>query len=257
MTEINQDPGSVFNEQVDGLGEYSEFLARRLADSSGLKRSAKTRLTLLIGAVRALNAHGLRMATVETIVHAAGLSHSTFYLHFPSKNAIAATALTGFMTDMLAVGRLGPPPSDEYERASRATLHYVRAFRANPGLARSLLQLNDEEDAVFDDARAKFGAAWYAQSTHSLLKHFPGAKADPQQFTFGISAMGGMIDDFLRRWVVHRQPELVTLVNDVAANDEAVAEALTVLWWRALVGEPPKTRASIANSLANGIGEVS
>lgn len=256
MNRIKSDSSSALNAQVDGLGEYSAFLAQRLADSSGLKRSAKTRLTLLIGAVRALNAQGLRMATVETIVQAAGLSHSTFYLHFPSKNAIAATALTGFMDDMLAVGRHGPPPADDYDRASRATLHYVRAFRANPGLARSLLQLNDEEDAVFNDTRAKFGAAWYAQSTHSLLKHFPGAKADQRQLTFAISAMGGMIDDFLRRWVVHRQPELVALVDDVAPTDEAVAEALTVLWWRALVGEPPKTKAPIAKTLAAGIGET-
>jgi AcrR family transcriptional regulator len=242
-------------DQQDGIGEYSAFLERRLADSAGQKRSAKTRLRLLVGAARALNSQGLRLSTVETIVQAAGLSHSTFYLHFPSKNAIAATALNDFMDDMAAVGRLGPPPADDYARAKHATLHYVRAFRANPGLARSLLQLNDEEDEIFNDTRSRFGAAWYAQSTHSLLKHFPGAKINNHQLTFAISAMGGMIDDFLRRWVVHRQPELVALVDKVAPTDEAVAEALTVLWWRALVGEPPQAETKAARALAAGIGQ--
>ena len=67
--------------------------------------------------------------------------------------------------------------------------------------------------------------------------------------------MGGMIDDFLRRWVVHRQPELVALVDKVAPTDEAVAEALTVFWWRALVGEPAQAETKAARALEAAIGQ--
>jgi TetR/AcrR family transcriptional repressor of nem operon len=239
--------------QPGSMGEYSAFLERRLTESRDLKRSAKTRLTLLIGAARALNAQGMRLATVESIVQAAGLSHSTFYLHFPSKNAIAAQVLVSFMDDMAINARVGPPPRDDYERASRATLNYVRSFRANPGMARSVLQLNDEEDPVLDEARSKFGEAWYSHSAHSMLKHFPNTRISEPQLNFAISAMGGMIDDFLRRWVVHRQPDVIESVNAVAPTDEALAEALTVLWWRALVGEPPHTDSAAAAALASGL----
>ena len=236
------------------LGEYSAFLERRRLTTPGLKRSERTRLTLLTGAARALNATGLRLATVETIVQAAGLGHSTFYLHFPSKNAIAASVLLSFLDDMEATSRHGPRPRDDYDRAYLATLHYLQAFRANPGLARGLLQLDDEDDAVLSEAQARFGSAWYARSAQMLLKHFPTSRANQTQLMFAISAMGGMVDDFLRRWVVAQHSDLGGVVAAASRTDEEVAEALTCLWWRALVGPPPRAETALAQALADGAG---
>ncbi len=51
---------------------------------------------------------------------------------------------------------------------------------------------------------------------------------------------GGMMDELSRKILVAREAHLQPVVEAIAPTDEALAEFLSVLWYRALSGSEPR-----------------
>jgi TetR/AcrR family transcriptional repressor of nem operon len=66
----------------------AQLASRRAALSEG--RKAETRRRILSAAGRLFREHGVDGVGVDAVMREAGLTHGGFYLHFPSKEALAA-----------------------------------------------------------------------------------------------------------------------------------------------------------------------
>ena len=126
-------------------------------------------------------------------------------------------------------------------------------MRANSGLSWCLHQLENTDELNIAQARARTWRDWYQRTERALRRRHPDAAMSRNALLFAISALGGMIDDFCRRWLVIQDPDTIQLTKGIGGTDEAVAQALTALWWRAVVGPPPAMTTGAAATLARGI----
>ncbi len=60
----------------------------------------RTRRAVLDGAVRAVEKHGVRRATMADIASLSGIAKATLYNHFRTKNAVLAAAVDGAVRDL-------------------------------------------------------------------------------------------------------------------------------------------------------------
>lgn len=71
---------------------------------------ARTRQRLVATAAREVRARGVVGASIPTVMEQVGLTHGTFYSHFPSKDALLAEAVSVGFTEV--VDRLLAAPAD-------------------------------------------------------------------------------------------------------------------------------------------------
>lgn len=220
-------------------GEAGGYAAVLLAAAGeeGLRKTERTRSRLLAAVAAALNAGTPRSALkVADITRAAGLAHGTFYRYFDDM-AGATEALVesfaGHVRERLAGARQGETGSRERVRGT--TLAYARLFRENAPLMRCLIGLGGEESAFVRSYR-ELNRAWYGRMAAAIARRraqeVGAAQADPQRLLPTAYALGGMIDEFLTQVYLRRDPALAHL----AADEEAIADLLTDLWWRAAYG---------------------
>jgi hypothetical protein len=140
---------------------------------------------------------------------------------------------------MAASGDHGQPTA--YAAIYQANLQWVSRARANAGLMRCLLDLSEDEPA-FAALFARASHDWYRRIADSVVRRFPNAAPERSTIELVIYAAGGMIDELTRKLFAARAPDVVRLVGAVAPTDAALAELLSVLWYRALYGANPPDR---------------
>jgi len=80
---------------------------------------------------------------------------------------------------------------------------------------------------------------WYARIAASVLSRFPAAKEERDAVRLAVYALGGMMDELVRRLFAAHDPHLETLVHQVTPDDERLAAFLSILWHRALYRADP------------------
>lgn len=206
------------------------------AAAAGRRKSERTRLKLLAATAALLDAAGDPAALrVADIADRAGVAHGTFYRYFvdrPAAVEVVAAAFCDFLRTRLAAGRGGEEAGAD--RARAATAAYVRAFRANAGLMRCLLDLGDDQAPL----RARFealNADWNAHTATAIARRralrspAEAAPADERSMAALLPtayALGGMVDAFLAELYLRRNPALAAFATDEAA----VVDLLTRLW---------------------------
>jgi len=221
--------------EEDGAGYAGVLLAA--AREQGLRKTERTRLGLLAAIAEALNAGTPRGALkVADVTRAAGVAHGTFYRYFddmPGATEALVEAFAGHVRERLSGARQGETGSRE--RVSGTTLAYARLFRDNAPLMRCLIGLDGEESA-FARSYRELNRAWYGRMAAAIARRRArgedGAQADPQSLLPTAYALGGMIDEFLTQVYLRRDPALAHL----AADEAAIADLLTGLWWRGAYG---------------------
>ena len=109
-----------------------------------------TRSRLLDAGMTVLAERGYHAARVDDVVTAAGVSHGTFYLYFPNKEALVLALAQRCAADLGAlVGKLGDIPADASGRAAvRSWLtEFVAIYRSYGVVIRSWVenQVNNPE----------------------------------------------------------------------------------------------------------------
>ncbi len=211
---------------------YSTFLAARLAAAVDARKTERTRIKLEIAAAELLNEGSYRDLTVTAITKRAGSAYGTFYRYYPSKREIALSVLQGFLGAIRQMRPPGPRPTEPYGRIYRATLNYVHVYRHNVGLFHCLLLVKHEDEAF---------AAIGRQSDEGLARRVLDS-ADRQGLTLpfpdrgrallAVYGMMSLIDELLRKIFGASEPAIAAF----AADPEAVAENIAILWYRGLYG---------------------
>lgn len=236
--------------QRQHAARFGDVLLRRQKESGQRRKGQRTRDRLKVAAIAVLDDQGFRNLRVSDVCKRAKVSSAAFYLYFKNKTEITAEVLTGFLEWLIQMPMPGERRSRTvYQAIYEINLAWILAVRANSGLMRCLLQLSDETPE-FKALYERMSHDWYLHVAHGLTSRFPEARLDEKVALLATYALGGLIDEISRCLLVERQPYLHDLVGELAPTDEALAEFLALLWYRAMfAAEPVEVRSRAAREL--------
>jgi TetR/AcrR family transcriptional regulator, transcriptional repressor for nem operon len=220
---------------------YAAVLRDRQRGSGEKRKGERTRDGLKLAAIEALDRTGYHKLTVADICKRAGASHAAFYLYFKDKNDITRQVLTEFMDEVFAQASSDERGATPYESMYQTNLLWLRATKANAGLMRCVLQFSDDTQQ-FKEFREITDSKWFQHVASSIAKRWLREGIDEKILLLRVYALGSMMDEFIRRMLVSKDPYLRTLLDDAAPTEEAQANFLTTLWYRSLFGADVPTR---------------
>ena len=186
---------------------------------------------------------------VVDITGAASVAEGSFYVYFKDKKEASLIAMSSFISDF--VNEVAPTtavhtPFDSIRVANR---RWFALCRANPGLMRCILHLGDEEP---DFAKLVQNSTheWYRTISENVQRErrFP----DSDIALLAIYFMGSMMDELIRKTIVFPDKKFQRLLKRIRANDDAVADAASLIWMRVFDAEAklPKDLPPAAAALA-------
>lgn len=218
-------------ERVDS---YTERLDRTLKTDPPKRKGERTRERIKLAAARVLEELGFHAMRVSDVTKAAGTSDGSFYIYFTDKKDVTLAVLREFLEGMQLAGSTPPQKAhDPFETIRHANLGWINAVKANAGLMRSVFQVSDE-DPEFSELVHTSNREWYRRVSRSVVKKYPEGAADPAAIFFAAWALGGMMDEIIRRVVVYPDTEIVRFCEEHGLEDGALADALAVIWLRVL-----------------------
>jgi hypothetical protein len=75
--------------------------------------------------------------------------------------------------------------------------------------------------------------------TRRVLRRLDARDVDENAPLLAVYALGGMIDELCSKLFVSREPHVVAIVDSVVPTDAALAEFVSILWYRGLFGHEP------------------
>jgi AcrR family transcriptional regulator len=115
-------------------------MATDITTGGRARRSARTRESLQREALRLFLSKGFEATTVEEIAAAAGVSHMTFFRHFPSKEAVVLDDEYDPLIEELIVRRpIDEAPLEKIRRALSSGLQQIYASHRDALFARTRL----------------------------------------------------------------------------------------------------------------------
>lgn len=228
---------------------FIEYLETQLRENPPQKRGLRTRERLKIAAARALEEkgyHGLRVADVTA---GAEVAEGSFYVYFTDKTDIALTVLTELLEEFFKLDAKSTADRSPFEAIRQTNRRWLAVCRANAGLMRCILQLGDEEPQLSRLSR-RTNRIWYDRVARSLKRRRSSVGTGPA--LFAVYLLGGMMDELVRKLIVYPDPEFHALLKEMEADDDAVADAASVLWLHIFhpEEEPPADLPRAAAALA-------
>lgn len=227
---------------------FRDIVAERQRANRARTKGERTRGRIFLAAIDLLNEIGYREMKVSDVCKRAKVTPPVLYLYFKNKLALTTEVLQAFLDNFLA----GPAAADRttsrsaYEAIHAANRDWIKVARHNAGLVRCLLQLADDEPAfarLFADANDK----WYRRISASVLHRSPGTRVREGDVRLAAYALGGMLDELVRKLFTARDPHLAALVAEVTPTDEEFARFVSLLWHRVLYASDP---AEVTSPLA-------
>lgn len=214
---------------------YAQVLTAELEAAQDLKKSDRTRMRITAAAAQVLEEQGYHAMRVADACTIAEVSQGTFYLYFKNKNEVACAVLHDFNQRGLALLAEQGPSSSPWRSIHSTTLSIARIYSQNPGLMRSLWQI-DDETPEFGEILRDANAVWIRTVAQSITRRCGVGAEGSQKALFMAYALGAMVDQFLISLFVTRDPH----VGELGLGVEQAAEMLSVMWFRAaFCGDPP------------------
>ena len=146
---------------------FGQMLADEISAATGLRKSDRTRLR--ITAAKVLEEQGFHNLRVGDVCKLAGVSQGTFYLYFENKSEVACAVLKDFNARGLDLLRARGPSTTPWRAISTATLTLTWIYSQNPGLMRSLWQINDKTPE-FGEILRDANAVWIKALARSIVR---------------------------------------------------------------------------------------
>ena len=216
---------------------YADYLQHLIENAPKSTKGARTKDALKLGAIKVLDDVGYHAMRVSDICDAAGVALATFYLYFENKSDITLQVLSEYLEQGVDLLTTRDGARTPFEAIRAANLRWLQVTRANAGLSRCIMQLGDEEPG-FRELTHSTNRAWYERIAASFARRFPGA-VSADVALLAAYCLGAMMDEMARKLVVYPDPALLDVAGRIAPDDEAMADFLTVLWYRALYGSAP------------------
>ncbi|MCZ8130816.1 MAG: TetR/AcrR family transcriptional regulator [Steroidobacteraceae bacterium] len=219
---------------------FLDVLAERQRRAPAPRKGERTRNRLKLAAVHALEQRGYLQLRVTDICRRARVSDAVFYVYFENKVQITVEVLSEFLDHTFELGE-SPDPKPRrslFEALEHANLRWISAVRANAGLTRCLLQFADQVPE-FRELSSRRNHQWYLHVTRRLLARLGARDFDESAPLLAVHVLGGMIDELCSKVFVSREPHVVALVDSIVPTDAALAEFVSILWYRGLFGREP------------------
>ncbi len=228
---------------------FIEYLETAMRDAPPKQKGLRTRERLKIATAKVLEQRGYHAMRVSDITAAAKVAEGSFYMYFKEKTDASITVLTEFLETFLNLGVRGATPRTPFEAIRAANRRWLSVSRANSGLMRCLLQVGDEVPEFYQLTQ-RANRTWYERVTQGYARRQAGADAAPTLLAAYL--LGGMMDELVRRLIVYPDSEFQLLCAQLAADDEAVADAAALIWLRVFSPDqaPPAELPRAAATLA-------
>lgn len=229
---------------------FVELLEARLRENAPRQKGERTREQLKIATAKMLGEKGYHGLRVTDITECAGIAEGSFYVYFSDIKDASLTVLTALLEEFADRAAASETPRTRFEAIQAANRRWLALCRANAGLIRCVFQLGDEEPD-FAELVQRTNRSWYERISRSVLKRRRDLGREPVLLV--VYFLGGMMDEIVRKLIVYPDPEFHNVLKSLRANDEAVADAASLIWVRVLdPDEPvPDTLSAAAKKVAN------
>ena len=230
---------------------FVDALALRFEESPPARKGERTRERIKLATARMLERLGYHAMRVLDITQEAGIADGSFYVYFKDKSEAALAVLSEFIEFIPPGATVGSVSRTAFETIRETNCRFIRLARANAGLMRCMLQVVDEHPD-YSELVQKVNRDWYLRVSRSVIRHYPEGAVDEDAMLLMCYALGSMMDELIRRLVIYPDPNLLKLTERTAPTDKALADALSIIWHRALYpcGETPKGLRGAAAKLA-------
>lgn len=201
-------------------------------------KGERTRRRLLDAALKVIERDGFHGLKVTDVAREAGVASGVFYIYFKDKNALALDVLDEVMAGMFAKVFISPRADDPFSAILEANTRYVELFAGGGGLNRALGQVVD----ALPEARErwhKVNAGIAHRIAADIARRAPNSAPHKGARVFAALALQAMLDTVLLQAFAYEFTELA----DLRERPERLAQALSILWFRALYGSDPDPRA--------------
>jgi TetR/AcrR family transcriptional regulator, transcriptional repressor for nem operon len=235
----------------DEPSSFVDALALRLQEDPPTRKGERTRGRIKVATAKMLERLGYHSMRVLDITQEAGIADGSFYVYFKDKSEAALAVLSEFVEFMPPGGSVGSASRTAFETIRETNYRFIRLARANAGLMRCMLQVVDEHPD-FSALVQKVNRDWYSRVSRSVIRHYPSGAVDDDAMLLMTYALGSMMDELVRRLVIYPDQNLLKLTDKIVPTDKALADALSVIWYRALypAAEMPKVLRGTAAKLA-------
>ena len=236
---------------------YAELLAALQRHNGARRKGERARDRLRLAAVQTLEQRGYLQLRVADICKKAKVSPAVFYLYYPNKEAITVEVLSEFLRHTFGLDEAPETPEAPRQRRPLFTslvaknLSWISALRANAGLGRCLLQLADQVPE-FKVLVSQTNHQWCLLISEKMMERLPAVEIDRNSLLLAVYALTGMVDEICRKLLVSNDEHLVAIAGATVADDHALAEFISLLWYRALFAcDPSQLQHEAAKQLRN------
>lgn len=217
---------------------FTAQLERKLRMSPPKRKGDRTRERLKLAAARVLERVGYHAMRIVDITEQAETSDGSFYIYFKDKKEITLCVLEEFLEGMQQVEVAQEEPRSPFQSIRNANLYYLGIMRSNSGLMRCVLQLADE-DPEFGRISHTFNRVWHEKIARSVVRNHSKGAVKYEAALFASLALGAMMDELIRRIAIYPDEGLVAFLEETCPDDGDLADALSVVWFRALYPDRP------------------
>lgn len=228
---------------------FRDWVSARQKGDTSRRKGEKTRDRIRLATIELLNDVGYVDLKVSDICRRAKVTAPVLYLYFDGKESLVRDILTEFLNDFMSRSASTSSARSAYQAIYDANLQWLRAARSNAGLMRCLLQFSDQAPE-FARLFADKSNSWYLRIAQSIVRRHPGTAASLPAVQLQVHALGAMMDEITRKLFAGEDKELKRLIENVAPDDEALADFLSVIWHRALYSaDPPENHKNQPRTL--------
>ncbi|MES2054956.1 MAG: TetR/AcrR family transcriptional regulator [Pseudomonadota bacterium] len=212
---------------------FIDFLSERLASAPPPTKGQRTRERLKIAAARVLEQKGYHALRIADVAEAAEVAEGSFYVYFRDKTEITLAVLTSLLDDFFSINLTNQSDTGPFDTIRRSNRRWLAICRNNSGLMRCMLQVGDA-DPEFAQMAQNGNRRWYERIAASVTRRYPeGALSEPLVLLVAYM-LGAIMDDLARKLVVYPDEGLLALLKQFDADDNAAADAASVLWMKIL-----------------------
>lgn len=217
---------------------FVDDLEHRLTTAPPRQKGQRTRERLKIAAARLLAEKGYHALRVGDVSAAAGLAEGSFYVYFQDKADITLTVLTELLEVSFDLEPVAAGESGAFGAIRASNRRWIALCRANAGLLRCVFQLGDEI-AEFTRLPQRVNRIWYERVAQAVVRRHPDGAVSLPVAMLAVYMLGAMMDELARKLVVYPDPEFLRLLEQLSLDDDALADATSVLWMRTLYPDLP------------------
>jgi AcrR family transcriptional regulator len=228
---------------------FVEFLEARLRENAPRQKGARTRERLKIATAKMLDERGYHVMRVTDITQCAEVAEGSFYVYFKDKKDASLTVLEEFLKDFIDLRARPDRVRGTFQEIRMANRRWFPLCRENSGLMRCVHQMGDE-DKDFARLMERTNRRWFERMSQSVRPNH--CLATDKSMMLAIYCLGSMMDELIRKVIVYPDREFHKLMKSWAADDNAIADAISLIWMRVLGMdvELPQDLPAIAMELA-------